>query len=211
MRLGGCQQTTFLDYPGKLATTIFTVGCNFRCPFCHNRDLVLEAKEVISEEDFFEFLKKRKNILEGVVISGGEPTLQPGLDNFCSKIKQIGYLVKLDTNGSRPEVLEKLIKNHLIDFVAMDIKADRKNYEKASGVKVDLAQIEKSVEIIKKSGLDHQFRSTIVRGIHDKKVVARMKKKFPNLVLQKFRAQNCLNPAYLAVEEWTEAEWCEFA
>ncbi|HRS23162.1 MAG TPA: anaerobic ribonucleoside-triphosphate reductase activating protein [Candidatus Woesebacteria bacterium] len=211
MRLGGCQQTTFLDYPGKLATTIFTVGCNFRCPFCHNRDLVLEAKEVISEEDFFEFLKKRKNILEGVVISGGEPTLQPGLDNFCSKIKQIGYLVKLDTNGSRPEVLEKLIKNHLIDFVAMDIKADRKNYEKASGVKVDLAQIEKSVEIIKKSGLDHQFRSTIVRGIHDKKVVARMKKKFPNLVLQKFRAQNCLNPAYLAVEEWTEAEWYEFA
>ncbi len=211
MRLGGCQQTTFLDYPGKLATTIFTVGCNFRCPFCHNRDLVLEAKEAISEEDFFEFLKKRKNILEGVVISGGEPTLQPDLDNFCSKIKQIGYLVKLDTNGSRPEVLEKLIKNHLIDFVAMDIKADRKNYEKASGVKVDLAQIEKSVEIIKKSGLDYQFRSTIVRGIHDKKVVARMKKKFPNLVLQKFRAQNCLNPAYLAVEEWTEAEWCEFA
>jgi len=123
MRLGGCQQTTFLDYPGKLATTIFTVGCNFRCPFCHNRDLVLEAKEVISEEDFFEFLKKRKNILEGVVISGGEPTLQPGLDNFCSKIKQIGYLVKLDTNGSRPEVLEKLIKNLEIKINQLQLSA----------------------------------------------------------------------------------------
>lgn len=211
MRIGGIQKTTFLDYPDKMACVIFTVGCNMRCPFCHNRELALgtspaDAKAMAGEE-VFEFLKNRKKILEGVVISGGEPTLQPDLFDFIKKIKEMGYLVKLDTNGSNPGILKGLIDKKMIDFVAMDIKADWDNYDKATGIKANLREIRKSIMIIEKSGIDYQFRSTIVRGIHDRRMVEKMKREFPDLVLQKFRPNNCLDPKFLKVKEWDDEEW----
>jgi len=209
MRIGGLQKTSFLDYPHQMACVIFTVGCNFRCPFCHNKELVDSklVNEQISELDIFNFLEQRKNLLEGVVITGGEPTLQVDLEDFIKKVKAMGYKVKLDTNGTNPEILEKLIKDKLLDFVAMDIKNDWENYDKTVGVKSNLEKIKKSVKIIKESGLGYQFRSTIVRGIHDLEMIKKMKKEFPDLLLQKFRAQNCFNPKFLKVEEWNEEEW----
>lgn len=211
MRIGGIQKTTFLDYPDKMACVIFTVGCNMRCPFCHNRELALGTSPAdpaaAGGEEVFEFLKNRKKILEGVVISGGEPTLQPDLFDFIKKIKEMGYLVKLDTNGSNPGILKGLIDKKMIDFVAMDIKADWDNYDKATGIKANLREIRKSIMIIEKSGIDYQFRSTIVRGIHDKRMVEKMKREFPDLVLQKFRPNNCLDPKFLKVKEWDDEEW----
>lgn len=213
MRIGGLQKTSFLDYPHQMACVIFAVGCNFRCPFCHNKDLVIgpaAAGDEISEKEIFDFLEQRKNILEAVVVSGGEPTMQKDIVSFIEKIKKMNYMVKLDTNGTNPKVLKELIDKKLIDFVAMDIKNDWGNYDKATDVKIDLDKIKESVNIIKKSGIKHQFRSTIVRGIHTVAMVKKMKKEFPDLVLQKFRAQNCIDSKYLKVEEWGEEEWNEF-
>ena len=137
MKIHGFNKTTLLDYPEHLAATIFTGGCNFRCPFCHNGGLVLDpdSQPAISEEEVLKFLQKRRGILQGVCITGGEPTLQPDLENFVRKIKEMGYLVKLDTNGSRPEVLKSLLEKGLLDYVAMDIKASEENYARAAGVK----------------------------------------------------------------------------
>jgi pyruvate formate lyase activating enzyme len=209
MRIGGLQKTSFLDYPHQMSCVIFTVGCNFRCPFCHNKDLVIGKVDEISEKEIFDFLEQRKNILEAVVVSGGEPTMQKDIFSFIEKIKKNGYLVKLDTNGTNPDVLKGLIDKKLIDFVAMDIKNDWENYDKATDVKNDLNKIKESVRIIKESGIGYQFRSTIVRGIHTVAMVKKMKKEFPDLVLQKFRAQNCIDPKYLEVEEWSEQEWLD--
>lgn len=170
MEIHGFNKTTLLDYPEHLAATIFAGGCNFRCPFCHNTELVLNPKEqpMISEEEVFSYLKKRKGILQGVCITGGEPTLQPDLPEFIRKIKEMGYLVKLDTNGYRPAVLWKLLEEGLLDYVAMDIKASRENYAKAAGVvNMDLSRIEESVGILKSGKIPYEFRTTVVKGIHE--------------------------------------------
>ena len=137
MKIHGFNKTTLLDYPEHLAATIFTGGCNFRCPFCHNGGLVLDpdSQPAIPEEEVLKFLQKRRGILQGVCITGGEPTLQPDLENFICKIKELGYLVKLDTNGSRPEVLKALMEQGLLDYVAMDIKASEENYARVAGVR----------------------------------------------------------------------------
>lgn len=137
MKIHGFNKTTLLDYPEHLAATIFTGGCNFRCPFCHNGGLVLDpdSQPAMPEEEVLKFLQKRRGILQGVCITGGEPTLQPDLEDFIRKVKEMGYLVKLDTNGSRPKVLESLLEKGLLDYVAMDIKASRENYGRAAGVR----------------------------------------------------------------------------
>lgn len=169
MKIYGFQKTTLLDFPGHVAATIFTGGCNFRCPFCQNGGLVLELQdqEEISEEEILAYLEKRKGILEGVCITGGEPTLQGDLENFIRKCKEMGYLVKLDTNGYRPEVLEHLLNEHLLDYVAMDVKASPENYAKAAGCEIfDVRQIKKSVELLKSSEIPYEFRTTVVQGIH---------------------------------------------
>ena len=155
MNIHGFTKTTLLDFPGFVAATIFTGSCNFRCPFCHNFELVL-TPDVFPKEDENEilaFLKKRYGILKGVCISGGEPTLQPDLADFLEKIKEIGYLIKLDTNGYKPDVIEDLIKRKLIDYIAMDIKAGRENYSKATGVNIDIGRIQNSIDIISNSGI----------------------------------------------------------
>ena len=167
MKISGLQKLTLLDYPGKMACTIFTYGCNFRCPFCHNAMLVTEENsDNISEDEFFAFLKKRQGILDGVCISGGEPTLQKDLAEFIGKIKAFGYAVKLDTNGSQPEVLRNLIAENLLDYVAMDIKNSPAKYSLTCGREVDMVPIKESVSIIKESGIDHEFRTTTVRELH---------------------------------------------
>lgn len=169
MQIHGLNKTTLLDYPEHVAATVFTGGCNFRCPFCHNAGLVLEpdAQESIPEEEVLSFLQKRRGILQGVCITGGEPTLQPDLADFIGKVKELGYPVKLDTNGYRPEVLRELLDKKLLDYVAMDIKASKENYARASGLcRIDLDRIEESVEILKNSGISYEFRTTVVAGIH---------------------------------------------
>ena len=167
MKISGLQKLTLLDFPGKMACTVFTYGCNFRCPFCHNALLVTEENsDNISEDEFFAFLKKRQGILDGVCISGGEPTLQKDLAEFISKIKAMGYAVKLDTNGSEPQVLRKLISENLLDYVAMDIKNSPDKYSLTCGCEVDMVPIKESVSIIKESGIPHEFRTTTVRELH---------------------------------------------
>jgi len=166
---------TLIDYPGKIAATVFTVGCNLRCPFCHNPELVLPEsnvfqKQAFQEKDFFTFLEKRKNRLEGVCITGGEPTLQTDLLEFIAKIKKLGFLVKLDTNGTRPDVLKNILEKKLVDYVAMDIKAAPQNYHRLVGRKIDIQRIELSVELIRRWGdagkIDYEFRTTVVPGLH---------------------------------------------
>lgn len=167
MKISGLQKLTLLDYPGKMACTVFTYGCNFRCPFCHNALLVTEENsDSISEDEFFSFLKKRQGILDGVCISGGEPTLQKDLPEFISKIKALGYCVKLDTNGSYPLIVKKLIEENLIDYVAMDIKNSPARYDITCGCQVDIDAVKQSVSIIKQSGIAHEFRTTTVKEYH---------------------------------------------
>lgn len=174
MQLHGLNKLTLLDYPEHLACTVFTGACNFRCPFCHNAPLVLapESCPLISEEDFFDFLTSRKGKLDGVCITGGEPTLQPDLPEFIAKIKALGFLVKLDTNGYRPEVLEQLLKQNLLDMVAMDIKNSRELYALTSGIEdsaFDITHIEKSISILLSSSISHEFRTTVTKELHSKK------------------------------------------
>ena len=169
MIICGLQKTTLLDFPEKTACTVFTGGCNFSCPFCHNASLVVDNifEEVILEDEFFNFLKKRKGILDGVCVTGGEPLIQKDIDNFMQKIKNEGYLVKLDTNGSFPQKLKSLVKNGLVDYVAMDIKNSPKNYGIAAGIPyIDIEKINESIEFLMENNIDFEFRTTAVKGIH---------------------------------------------
>lgn len=169
MQIYGFNKTTLLDYPEHVAATVFTGGCNFRCPFCHNGGLVLSPnpEERIEEEEVLSYLKKRQGILEGVCITGGEPTLQKDLRDFICKVKDMGYLVKLDTNGYCPQVLWNLMQEGLLDYVAMDIKASKENYAVAAGVEgLDISRIEESVGILKGDKVPYEFRTTVVKGIH---------------------------------------------
>ncbi len=187
MLIGGLQKLTLIDYPGQIACVVFLIGCNFHCGYCYNLGLVvtkeIKKQPLISKEKLFQFLKERKGLLSGVVVSGGEPTIHKNLADFIRKIKSLDYLVKLDTNGSNPEILKKLIDDKLIDYVAMDIKAPFgvKNqgqtphagpgpaglkYEQVSGVKINLEKIKKSIEIIQSSNIDHEFRTTLLSNFH---------------------------------------------
>jgi pyruvate formate lyase activating enzyme len=172
MQIAGIQKTTLLDYPGKVATTIFTAGCNFRCGFCHNAEQVLpelivkESSHFIPEEAFFNFLDQRKSILDAVVICGGEPTLQPDLKNFIQKIKNLGFLVKLDTNGHAVDIVRDLIDEKLIDYVAMDIKTSPSKYAELVGVDLGekyFASHNAMLDLLKNSGIEYEFRTTVIK------------------------------------------------
>jgi len=233
MLLGGLQKTTLIDYPGKVACTVFTIGCNFRCPFCYSSELVLPEKikkhPKISEKEFFQFLKSRKGLIDGVVICGGEPTIHKDLPKFIKKIKKLGFLVKLDTNGSNPEMLKRLIDEKLVDYVAMDIKAplglkseirnsksetntkykiQNTKYDKTTGVKVDLKKIKKSIEILKSSNIDFEFRTTVVPSIHTKEDIIEIAKWIggPKVkcYLQNFRPEKTLNPRFEKIKLYSE-------
>jgi len=162
MRIGGLQKFSFIDYPNKTAAIIFTQGCNFRCEYCHNPELVYYNmfQVPMPEQQVLAFLESRKNQLDAVVITGGEPTLQSDLIDFIKKVKDMGFFVKLDTNGSNPQVLEAIINQKLVDFIAMDIKAPFDKYNLVCCVQVDIDNIKKSIDLIKKSGIDFLFRTT---------------------------------------------------
>jgi len=169
MQIHGFNKTTLLDYPGHLAATIFLGGCNMRCPFCHNASLVtnLCTQTIIPEDDIYRILDKRKNILEGVCITGGEPTLNPALPQFIEKIKSFGLKVKLDTNGTNPVQLHNLVKNKLIDYVAMDIKNSKEKYFQTSGLAyIKLQLISDSISLLLEGALPYEFRTTLVKELH---------------------------------------------
>ena len=170
MILKGIQKTTLLDYPEKLACTVFTGGCNFRCPFCHNASLVMRPAEVeeLSEELFFAYINKRKGLLDGVCITGGEPLLNKDIEEFISRIKSLGFLVKLDTNGAFPDRLEVLLDKGLVDYVAMDVKNSPSKYALTAGLedKLDISAIERSIKLIMDKAPDYEFRTTVVRELH---------------------------------------------
>ena len=172
MIIKGFQKTTLLDFPGKVAATVFTAGCNFRCPFCHNASLVthLDDSPTIAEEEVLSYLARRKGILDGVCITGGEPLLQPDLDRFCRKVKDLGLLVKLDTNGALPHKLRALIDAGLVDYVAMDIKNGEEQYLQTAGITNEslLARVKESISLIMASGVSYEFRTTVVKGLHTK-------------------------------------------
>lgn len=169
MRIDGLQKMTLLDFPGKVACTVFTGGCNFRCPFCHNALLVtkLPEKPDYTEDEILSFLEKRIGLLDGVAITGGEPLLNPDIGDFIRKIRDMGYAVKLDTNGSFPERLKAIVGEGLVDYVAMDIKNRREKYTETVGLKnLDLSKIEESIDFLKSGAVDYEFRTTVVKQFH---------------------------------------------
>ena len=183
MKIFGLQKMTLLDFPGRVACTVFLGGCNFRCPYCHNSELFDgTAQPLMDEQELLAFLKKRKGLLDGVCITGGEPTLQPGLEDLLRSIKELGYPVKLDTNGYRPEVLEKLVGEGLVDYVAMDIKNGPQQYAATCGLeKMDLSKIERSIRFLTGGAVDYEFRTTVVRELHNEASITQMGKWLQNV------------------------------
>lgn len=192
MQIKGFQKTTFIDYPNKVAALVFTGGCNFRCPFCHNGGLVVNPNQYPTTlpETVFQHLEKRKGVIDGLVITGGEPTLMSGLKSFIKTVKNMGVAVKLDTNGTNPDVLLDLIKDDLLDYIAMDIKHVFEKYTCAIGPsRVDMGLIKESIDIIIGSGVDHEFRTTVIKGMHTENDIALMAKQVSganNYILQQY-------------------------
>lgn len=171
MVIQGLQKLTLLDYPQKVACTVFTAGCNFRCPFCHNASLVIDTykNQEIPGEEFFAFLRKRQGILDGVCVTGGEPLIQHGIEDFVREIKRLGYAVKLDTNGSFPDKLQRIVEAGLVDYVAMDIKNSQENYGRTVGIEgYDLRNIHRSVQYLLSDPVSYEFRTTVVREFHQR-------------------------------------------
>ena len=210
IKIGGLQKTTFIDFPGRIAATVFLIGCNFRCPFCYSSELVLPEKiknqPEFSEKDFFKFLKSRKELLESVVICGGEPTINKDLPDFIKKIKKMGFLVKIDTNGSNPQMLKILIDQKLIDYVAMDIKGPKQKYDEFTGKKVNIRKIQKSIDILKEGRIDYEFRSTIVPSLHTRGDILNMAKWIKGAkkyYLQNFRPEKTINPSFNEIKPYS--------
>lgn len=204
MIIKGLQKLTLIDYPDTVACTIFTFGCNLRCPYCHNPELVVDdGRKNIDVEEIFQFLKDRKNFLDGVCITGGEPTLQNDLPEFMSKIKELGFLIKLDTNGTNPEMIDRLIKGKLVDYIAMDIKAPLERYEEVVLSKVDLENVKKSVEIIKNSGIDYEFRMTVPPQTFEEKdfvLIGEWLKGSKKFYIQQFKGIKTLDKSFIGKE-----------
>ncbi len=215
MKIGGLQKLTLIDYPGHLAATVFLIGCNFRCGFCYSSELVLPEKiknqPVFSKKELFSFLKQRKELLEGVVICGGEPTINNSLPSFIKHLKKLGFLVKLDTNGSNPKMLKYLIDKKLINYVAMDIKAPKEKYLQIIGVSGVLKSnimknIEKSINVLKKSKIDYEFRTTVVPSLHGKKDILKIVdwiKPAKRYYLQNFKGEKTINPAFESLRPYS--------
>ena len=198
LEIKGFIETSLVDWDGKVASVIFLPGCNFRCPYCQNIDLIdhPEKFKTIPEEKIFEYLESHRNFIDGICITGGEPTLhkESGLTEFIKKVKQKGFLVKLDTNGSDPGYLKELIKDNLVDFIAMDIKAPLEDYNRAANVKVDLIKIKESVDLLLSDKVDHEFRTTVVptiTGIAEIEGISKLIAGAKKYVLQQFEPENC--------------------
>ncbi len=216
MLIAGIHTLTLLDYPGKIACIIFTAGCNFRCGFCHNPQFVLpeeiqkyQASGLIPEEKIFSFLESRRGLLDGVVISGGEPTIHPNLPKFLKRIKNLGFLVKLDTNGTNPDSLNNIINSKNVDYIAMDIKSSLKKYSQIVECEIDKEAIKKSRNLIMSSGIDYEFRTTVLSEFHDEseiEEIAKFCKDAKKFTIQNFRNQKVLNPEYQNYHGFTKEE-----
>ncbi len=216
MNISGIQKLTLLDYPGTVACTLFTAGCNFRCPFCHNAGLVLPEKfedASISEDEVMSFLKKRVGMLDGVAITGGEPLLHTDMPDLLGKIKSLGYKIKLDTNGSNPKLLKDIVNAGLVDRVAMDIKNAPDEYAKTAGCAVDMAKIAESKDFLLSGSCDYEFRTTVVKGIHTKESLVAAAKWISGAkeyYLQQFKdSGNLIEPGVF--EPFDESEMHELA
>jgi len=211
MIIGGFHKFSLIDYPGKICAIVFTCGCNFRCPYCHNPELVEpgENQPALDEKKILTFLEKRKGMLDAVTVTGGEPLLQPDLNSFLLEIKRMGYKIKLDTNGSFPSILEKILKTQSIDFIAMDIKTAPDKYEHVVKRKIEKEKILNSIRLIMESGLDYEFRTTIVKSLIEKDdfyEIGRSIKNSRSYVLQKFVQSKTLDNQFLHIDNYSEQE-----
>lgn len=211
MQIGGVQKTSLLDYPDKISAIVFTQGCNFRCGYCHNPELIVMKKEPAwTCAGFFEFLNSRKGKLDGVVITGGEPCMQVGLIDFIKEIKNLGFLVKLDTNGTFPSVLKNALP--LIDYIAMDIKAPLYKYKEITQVSIDIEKIKESIDIIMNSGIDYEFRTTVVKSqlsIEDFKAIGELIRGARKYYIQKFVPSKILDKTLMSEKTYSDNEFEE--
>lgn len=214
MVFGGFEKFTIIDYPGKIACMVYTIGCNFRCPYCHNPELVDETVETkISGDSVLDFLSRRKKILDGVVITGGEPTMHgDDLLDFMKKVKDLGFLVKLDSNGTNPEVLQKALDRKIVDYIAMDVKSPFSSYSQTVARPVDVDALRKSIKIIMSSGIDYEFRTTVIKSmlsIKDFDEIGKEIKGAKAYYLQKFLPTKILNPQFIRKVSYNAEEFEE--
>lgn len=216
LEIAGLIETSFVDWDGKVVATLFVPRCNFRCPFCQNHDLILHPEKciIIPQQKIQDFLLKHKDFIDGICMTGGEPTLYD-LSNFFNKIKKMGFLVKLDTNGANPQSIKKLIDANQVDYIAMDLKAPlNEKYEKAAGIKVNIEDIKKSIDIIMKSNIEYEFRTTAVPTILKKEDIADITSAIKNArkyALQQFDPKNAMDPALRKISPYTGEEILEMA
>ncbi len=205
MKIAGIEKLSLVDYDGFTAATVFTAGCNWRCPFCHNSSLVYGSFPLIAEEEVFAYLEKRKGLLDALCITGGEPTLQKDLKDFITRVKGLGYKVKLDTNGTNSLLLYDLTESELIDYVAMDIKSDKKNYGQVCGSDLGLNEVKKSVDLLLQNKVSYEFRTTLIKEFHGEKEMEEMGKWLNGAqkhFLQKFTdSEECIQRGFNAVEK----------
>ncbi|MDP7180054.1 MAG: anaerobic ribonucleoside-triphosphate reductase activating protein [Candidatus Woesearchaeota archaeon] len=216
LQINGIQKTCLINYPGKVVSTLFLGGCNMQCPYCHNKDLVInpEQLEKIKENEIITFLESKKGWVDGVCISGGEPTLQKDLPKFIEKIKERGLVVKLDTNGTNPEMIKYLIDNKLTDFISMDIKAPLEKYDIVTRTKTNKKDIQESIDILRNSKIKHEFRTTVVPGLfskEDAKEIGKWLKDCEHFTLQQFKPnKNTIDSSYNKKETFKREEMEEF-
>lgn len=214
MIFGGFEKCTLLDYPGKVACMVYTIGCNFRCPYCHNPELVDETVETTyGEAAILDFLDTRKGLLDGVVITGGEPTMHEELPAFARRVKERGFLVKLDTNGTNPEMLRRAIDESWVDYVAMDMKSPLDSYSQTVARAVDVEAIRESISILLASPIEYEFRTTIVKSLlscEDLKRIGEAIRGAKCYYLQKFVPTKILNPQFKRKVTYTDEEFIEF-
>jgi pyruvate formate lyase activating enzyme len=212
MKIGGLQRVSLIDYPGQISAVVFSQGCNFRCSYCHNPELVDPGLygQCLAEEDFFLFLNRRKGRLDALTITGGEPTLQRNLITFIKNIKKMGYLVKIDTNGSYPDVLAKIIKDKLVNYIAMDIKAPLEKYPAVAGAHIHQDIIKRSIEMVMLSGIEYEFRTTVVKSQlteNDLSSIGRLIKNACLYVLQPFIPSKVLDGKLLGETSYSYEEF----
>lgn len=214
MIFGGLEKCTLIDYPGKVACMVYTIGCNFRCPYCHNPELVDETVETkITEREVLEFLSTRKGMLDGLVITGGEPTMHDDLLRFMKKVKKLGFLVKLDSNGTRPLILKEAIRKKLVDYIAMDIKSTLSKYSQTVARPVDAVAIRKSIQLIMKSNIEYEFRTTVIKALispEDFHEIGREIHGARRYYLQKFVPTRILNPQFKKKVTYSDEEFRSF-
>ncbi len=210
MKIGGLQKCSLIDYPGKISAIVFTSGCNFRCHYCHNPELVIQTAEEIPREELFEFLTRRKNLLDAVTVTGGEPTVHADLLSFLRELKKMGFLVKLDSNGTRPDVLEAALEDALVDYIAMDIKAPLSEYAKTVVQEVDSDVLKRSIGIIMRSGIEYEFRTTVVKSLlspHDFHGIGEAIRGAKIHYLQKFVPSKTLDLAFMSETTYSPEEF----